>query len=152
MHKWKRGDRVDSRMCMTRHQHVDVHLTCDGTQCIEISRRDTLVAVYDTDTDRCMYHRHRGWKAGVLCKRGPRVSMRVVPRRASYDRSERRGVPHRSLLSRRTRRTPLCVGIRRSLGHRRCLYIISVGSFLGLGVSEIWREDRVHDEGCEGRR
>ena len=62
------------------------------------------------------------------------------------------GVPRRSPLSRRRRRTPRCVGIRRFLGHRRCLYIIFVGFSLGLGVSGTWREDRVHDEGYEGRR
>lgn len=61
-------------------------------------------------------------------------------------------VPHRNPLLRRTRRTLRCVGIRRSLGHRRCLYILFVVSFLGLGVSGIWREDRAHDEEYEGRR
>ena len=60
----KRG--TDSRMCMTRHQYVNVHLPCDGTQRIEIAGRNTLVAVHDTDADRCMHHRRGGRKAGVL--------------------------------------------------------------------------------------
>ena len=84
----------------------------------------------------------------VFC-RGPRVSVGVV--RTWRGRSER-GVPHRSRLARHVRRTPRCVGSRRSLGHTRCLYIVFVGSFLGLGVFEIWLEDRVHDGECEGRR
>ena len=53
-------------MCMARHQHVDVHLACDGTQRIEIAGRNTLMAVYDTDADRCVDHRRRGRKAGAL--------------------------------------------------------------------------------------
>lgn len=72
---------------------------------------------------------------------------RSVQRRASDEHARRAvachaiskptDVPHRSRLSRRTRRTPQYEGTRRSLGHRHCLYIIFAGSFLGRGASEI---------------
>lgn len=91
-----------------------------------------------------------GGKLG-FCKRGAWVSVgcEVEARGVGDWETE---IPHRSPLLRRTRRTPRCVGIRRSLGRRRFLYIISVGFFLGREASGIWQEDRVHDEEYEGRR
>lgn len=47
----------DARVCVARDEHVDVHLTRDGAQRVEVAGRDTLVAVYDADADRCVHDR-----------------------------------------------------------------------------------------------
>ena len=77
------GIREDSRMRVTRDEHVDVHLPCDGTQRVKIARWDALVAVHDTDADRSMHHRRRGWEAGVLSTRIPGERARRADRARS---------------------------------------------------------------------
>ena len=86
----------DILMCMSRDEHVDIHLSCNRTERVQVARGDGLVSVYDTDLD---------WRVcyGYGHREGRVLQARVAGRLILTTKQREGNAPHRNPPSRHSR-------------------------------------------------